>query len=65
MVQQGIKRPQVRRLHLDLREGRDLLRRLHGGLDSRVRDRWGTHLPIVSEGRPQGVLHRGFSVTRR
>ena len=65
MVQQNIKRPQVRRLHLDLREGGDLLGGLHGGRKDRVRDRGSTPLRISAEGRAQGVLHRGLAVPRR
>lgn len=65
MVQQGIKRPQVRRLHLDRRGGGDLLGRLHGGLDGRVRDRQRSRLPVAAEGRAQGVLHRGLAIPRR
>lgn len=71
MVQQNIKRPQVRRLHLDLREGGGLLGRLHGGRNGRVRDRRGGHhacmvgLPVAAESRAQGVLHRHLAVPRR
>jgi hypothetical protein len=65
MVQQGIKHPQVHRLHLDLREGGDLLGRLHGGLDGRVRDRRGARLRVAAEGRPQGVLHASLAFPRR
>jgi hypothetical protein len=65
MVQQGIKRLQVRRLHLDLREGGDLLGRLHSSLDGRIRDRGGTPLRVAAKRRSQGILHRGLAVPRR
>ena len=52
VVQQAIKHAQVRRLHLDLRDGGDLLGTFHGGLDGRKRDRF-----AAGQRRPQGILH--------
>lgn len=60
MVQQHIKQSQVRRLHLDLRDGGDLLRTLHRGLDGRKRN-----LLVTVQGGPQNVLHAGLGFPGR
>lgn len=60
MVQQHIKQSQVRRLHLDLRDGRNLLGTLHGGLDGRKRN-----LLAAVQGGPQSVLYAGLAFPGR